>query len=53
MRCDDIRAQGPLGLLGMYASVLFGLRRFGVIRSFNSPIGDVANIGCRRISDGL
>ncbi len=42
MRSDDIRAQGPLDLLDTYACVLHGLRRFGVVRSFNHPVGDVA-----------
>lgn len=42
MRSDDIRAKGPSSLLMTYATVLYRLRHFGVIRSFNHPVGDVA-----------
>lgn len=42
MRSDDIRAQSPSSLLITYAVVLHRLRGFGVIRSFNHPVGDVA-----------
>jgi hypothetical protein len=37
MRCDD-----PSSLLTAYAVALHGLRSHGVIRSFNSPVGDIA-----------
>jgi hypothetical protein len=37
VRCDD-----PSSLLNAYAVALHGLRSHGVIRSFNSPVGDIA-----------
>lgn len=37
MRFDD-----PISLLSTYAVALHGLRSHGVIRSFNSPVGDIA-----------
>jgi len=42
MRSDDLRVQSPAGLLVTYASVLHLLHSHGVVRSFNSPVGDIA-----------
>ncbi|MGQ0708995.1 MAG: hypothetical protein ACT4NV_04520 [Rhodoferax sp.] len=42
MRSDDLRVQGVSGLLITYASILHILRTRGIIRSFNSPVADIA-----------
>ena len=42
MRSDDLRVQGIGGLLSTYASVMHLLRHHGIVRSFNSPVADVA-----------
>jgi hypothetical protein len=49
MRSDDIRLQDPLGLLATFAVVLYRLRKFEVIRSYNHPVGDVAEIRVRML----
>jgi len=38
----DVRYDDPSSLLSAYSVALHGLRSHGVIRSFNSPIGDIA-----------
>lgn len=38
----DVRSDDPSSLLTAYALALHGLRSHGVIRSFNSPVGDIA-----------
>jgi hypothetical protein len=38
----DVRSDDPSSLLSAYAVALHGLRSHGVIRSFNSPVGDIA-----------
>jgi uncharacterized protein DUF6998 len=38
----DVRFDDPISLLSAYAVALHGLRSHGVIRSFNSPVGDIA-----------
>jgi hypothetical protein len=38
----DVRYDDPSSLLSAYAVALHGLRSHGVIRSFNSPVGDIA-----------
>jgi hypothetical protein len=38
----EVRSDDPSSLLNAYAVALHGLRSHGVIRSFNSPVGDIA-----------
>jgi hypothetical protein len=38
----DVHFDDPISLLSTYAVALHGLRSHGVIRSFNSPVGDIA-----------
>jgi Family of unknown function (DUF6998) len=37
-----VRFDDPISLLSAYAVALHGLRSHGVVRSFNSPVGDIA-----------